>query len=189
MATLTAEQQARTDKINKEVIDNAKRKNPGLEKWAKSKFQRVMWSGDNQMAQTPDEVWQWLHEKFGKKLFDPCPVNPQYDGREIPWEKNNYINPPYNECGIWLKKCVEETRKGNRCIALIPNRTNNNWYHDYVIPFAEHIYLVKNGVKFKGYKKKAPFPICIVVYNPETINKGNKPTIEGINFYPKPVKE
>ena len=142
-------------------------------------YQQVMWKGDNQFAQTPPEVWKWLEERYGN-VFDPCPKNPQTDGLQIPWEKTNYVNPPYNECGKWMKKCVEETSKGNTSICLIPARTNTNWFHDWVAPFAYEIIFIRNGVRFVGYKRKSPFPVCMVVFKPGT---HKIPIFSTHNFY------
>ena len=46
-------------------------------------YTKIMWKGDNQLAQTPPEVWEPLKEEFGE-LFDPCPMEPQVDGLSIP---------------------------------------------------------------------------------------------------------
>ena len=48
---------------------------------------------------TPDRVWDMIKEKWGyekEQFFDPCPVNPQWNGLEINWRELNYVNPPYS---------------------------------------------------------------------------------------------
>ena len=49
-----------------------------IELQRKKQCNKVMWTGDNQEAQTPPEVWQSLEEEFGT-MFDPCPANPEVD--------------------------------------------------------------------------------------------------------------
>ena len=52
--TNTAEKE-KSEKINQDVL--AKEENSDIETRAKSNFQRVMWSGDNQLART--------HQRYG----------------------------------------------------------------------------------------------------------------------------
>ena len=147
----------------------------------KNNYNKVMWTGDNQQAQTPPEVWKSLEAEFGE-MFDPCPANPEVDGLSIPWKKINYVNPPYNECNAWMQKVVHEFVHGNKSVCLIPARSNTNWFHNWVLPYATEIRFIKNGVKFVGYKRKSPFPVCIVVYDPK---KKGEQTFKSIDFYKK----
>ena len=150
-----------------------------------TKYTNLMWSADNQEAQTPPEVWEVLKEEWGE-MFDPCPPNPKFDGLSIPWKKINYCNPPYNQCKEWMIKCIEEFKKGNTTICLIPCRCHTNWFHSYVLPYATTIKFVKNGVRFVGYKRKSPFPVCIVVFDP---SKRGTQTFESVDFYAEKVKK
>ena len=48
---------------------------------------------------TPDRVWDIIEDTWSyhkDEFFDPCPVNPQWNGLSIDWEKLNYVNPPYS---------------------------------------------------------------------------------------------
>ena len=48
---------------------------------------------------TPDRVWDMIKEKWGyekEQFFDPCPVNPQWNGLDIDWKEMNFVNPPYS---------------------------------------------------------------------------------------------
>tara|TARA_B100000902_G_C26824364_1_gene675584 strand:- start:79 stop:585 length:507 start_codon:yes stop_codon:yes gene_type:complete len=146
-------------------------------------YTKIMWKGDNQLAQTPPEVWEPLKEEFGE-LFDPCPMEPEVDGLSIPWSGDqwNYVNPPYDSCQAWLQKCAMEFIHDRKIVALIPCRTNTNWWFNWVLPYATEIRFIKNGVKFVGYKRKSPFPVALVVYDPE---KKGQQIFKGIDFYPK----
>lgn len=145
-------------------------------------YRKMMFSSENQEAKTPPEVWQKIHTEFGDDVFDPCPENPTVDGLSIPWKDVNYVNPPYKECNEWMNKCVQEFIHGKKIVALIPARTNTSWFHRWVLPYATEIRFVKNGVKFVGYKRKSPFPICLVIYDPK--KKGTQ-TFCSIDFYNK----
>lgn len=79
---------------------------------------------------------KWLLELF-QDFFDPCPSNPQFDGLVISWQKRNYCNPPYSDKIPWIKKAIEESKKGNMTIMLLPSATGAAWYHDLVIPNAK----------------------------------------------------
>lgn len=143
------------------------------------KYSKLMWSTDNQQAQTPREVWEILEQEFGK-MHDPCPPNYTINGLVSEWKSVNYINPPYNECGAWMEKVVTEYKKGKKCICLIPARSHTNWFHEWVIPYVTELRFVQNGVRFVGYKRKSPFSICIAIYDPA--KKGTQ-SFHGVNFY------
>lgn len=50
----------------------------------------------NDPWETPQCVYDYLEEKyFTKKYFDPCPLHADFDGLEIGWQDENYINPPH----------------------------------------------------------------------------------------------
>jgi len=149
------------------------------------KYSKLMWSNDNQQAQTPPEVWEVLEQEFGK-MYDPCPPNYSVNGLVSEWQSVNYVNPPYNECGTWMEKVVIEYQKGKKCICLIPARSHTNWFHQWVIPYVTELRFVQNGVRFVGYKRKSPFSICIAIYDPA--KKGTQ-CFRGVNFYNKDKKK
>lgn len=115
--------------------------------------------------QTPESIYEELNKEF-KFVLDPCPLCPEFDGLSIPWEKSNFINPPYGrEIGKWLKKGYEESLKGKLCVFLIPSRTDTKWWHDYVMK-AKEIKFIRGRLKFKDAKYNAPFPSCVVIFKP-----------------------
>ena len=151
-----------------------------------NKYSKLMFSSKNQEAETPKEVWDFLKKEFTDNIFDPCPSNPTVDGLSIPWPKEGivYCNPPFKQCSEWMQKCVQEFIHGSKIICLIPARVNTNWYHRWVLPYATEIRFVKNGVKFMNngvsYKRKSPFPVCIVVFDPK--QKGTQ-KFGSVDFY------
>ena len=70
------------------------------------------------------------------------------------------------------KKALEEARKGATTALLIPCKTNTNWWHDFVIPFAEIRFLrgrvrfIQNGIQFTN---AFPFPLAIIIYKADKL--------------------
>lgn len=88
--------------------------------------------------QTP----QWLYDKLDLEFnfdFDPCPLNPTFNGLEIEWGESNFVNPPYNRVDKpqFIQKAFEEWRKGKTCVLLIPSATSTKQFHELIYPYAE----------------------------------------------------
>lgn len=124
---------------------------------------RVHFTSVRDNWKTPKVFYDKLNEEFNFD-FDPCPPNPQFDGLEIDWKLNNFVNPPYgNIIAKWLEKAVKEQEKGNTSVFLIPSRTDTKWWHNYVMN-ADEIRFIKGRLKFDGAVYNAPFPSCVVVF-------------------------
>tara|TARA_R100000388_G_scaffold84053_1_gene63048 strand:+ start:1288 stop:1722 length:435 start_codon:yes stop_codon:yes gene_type:complete len=122
------------------------------------------------VIETPDYLKDKIVKEFGE-YFDPCPVNPSFDGLLIDWPTNivNYVNPPYTRGQIskWVKKCFDEFQRGCKIVLLIPAYTDTSYFHTYIYqvdPFIE-IRFLKGRVKFKGYDKSASFPSMLVIFD------------------------
>lgn len=108
---------------------------------------------------TPVDFYERLNREFHFD-FDPCPLNPQFDGLSIPWGKCNFMNPPYGRViGKWIKKASENPVT----VCLLPARTDTRWFHDYIYGRAE-IRFIKGRLKFGGGKNSAPFPSMVVIF-------------------------
>jgi site-specific DNA-methyltransferase (adenine-specific) len=119
---------------------------------------------------TPKNVIKLLTNEFGP-LFDPCPVDPSFDGLKIDWKLRNYMNPPYGrKIGDWIKKGYEESLKGNLVIMLLPSRTDTAWFHDYVLK-ANEIRFIRGRLCFNDEGNPAPFPSMIVIFHGRFINQ------------------
>lgn len=60
---------------------------------------------------TPKSFYEELDKEFNFN-FDPCPVDPKFDGLNIEWKERNFVNPPYGrELPKWVKKSFEEREK------------------------------------------------------------------------------
>lgn len=76
---------------------------------------------------TPPELLRSLEKEFGKFEMDPCPYpRPAwYDGLLDEWSDPCFVNPPFlvrdgGPIPKWLRKGVEEWKKGKTIIFLIP---------------------------------------------------------------------
>lgn len=124
---------------------------------------KVLFSSMRLNWRTPKAFYDKLNEEFNFN-FDPCPVNPKFDGLKIEWKERNFVNPPYRrELIKWLKKGYEESKKGKLVVFLIPSRTDTRFWHDFVMK-ADEIRFIKGRLKFNGYKNSAPFPSAIIIF-------------------------
>ena len=126
-------------------------------------FNKVMFLSQKIDYKTPDKLFLELNKEFAF-TFDPCPLNPKFDGLKIEWGKRNFVNPPYGrEIKKWIKKGYEEWLKGKIVVFLIPSRTDTKWWHEYIMK-ANEIRFIKGRLKFNNMKNYAPFPSCIVIF-------------------------
>ena len=103
------------------------------------------------------ELWVLpiFENNLGKDYFDPCPINSKFDGLNIEWKEQNFINPPYSRKlkELFIRKAFEESKKGKLCIMLLPVSTSTKIFHEIIYPNAE-IRFLKGRVKFKGINTK-----------------------------------
>ncbi len=106
---------------------------------------------------TPPEFYNSLDKEFGFD-FDPCPlrdpetITPETDGLLIDWGNMNFVNPPYKLPlkTAFVKKAIEEQKKGRTSVMLLPVSTSTVLFHDYIKPNAEEIRFVRGRIKFIG---------------------------------------
>ena len=101
---------------------------------------------------TPPELYSRLNSIYNFD-FDPCPYNEGEiinDGLKIEWGKSNFVNPPYSIKlkEQFIKKGIEESKKGKLCVFLIPVSTSTKIFHDYILPNASKIEFVRGRIKF-----------------------------------------
>lgn len=123
---------------------------------------------------TPDRVWDIIKDNWGyekEQFFDPCPVNPQWNGLDIDWRDLNYVNPPYSrERGdkktlltLFVEKTLKETILNNSItVMLLPSKTDQEWFHK--IKNFEIIW-IRGRLKFVGNEWSATQPHFLVKIN------------------------
>lgn len=109
---------------------------------------------------TPDRVFEIIEKRWGYKreeFYDPCPVNGT-DGLDIDWEDLNYVNSPYPLLREFVHKAhVEKVVHGHITIMLLPSsKTDQDWFHDYIIERGYDIKWIRKRLKFKGEKWGSP---------------------------------
>ena len=114
---------------------------------------------------TPDRVFEMIVQKWGiyqQDMFDPCPVNPNFDGLTIPWKKLNFVNPPYTLLKEFVDKAILESHHGNKTIMLNPAKTDQEWFHKLINRNYEILWIRKR-LKFKNNKWSATQPHFLVM--------------------------
>ena len=124
---------------------------------------KLFFSSELQTGKTPDDLYKILDNEFHFN-FDPCPINPKFDGLIVDWKKSNYCNPPYNNQKAWVEKAYNESLKNKICVMLLPARTDTKLFHDFIFKKAYEIRFIKGRLRFKQYKNSAPFPSMIVIF-------------------------
>lgn len=117
--------------------------------------------------QTPPEFYKKLDDEFHFN-FDPCPLNPTFDGLEIDWKERCFVNPPYSKVKEFLIKADNEIKKGNSelIVFLTFANTDTNWFHSFVLGKSE-IRFVKGRLKFLnggGIKNSAMRPSILIIF-------------------------
>lgn len=109
---------------------------------------------------TPTYLYDQLNKEFNFD-FDPCPyseikITTENDGLLKEWGQSNFINPPYSRIAkeMFVKKAIEQSKKGKKCVMLLPVSTSTVLFHDYIKPNAKEIRFLKGRVKFSGYNTK-----------------------------------
>lgn len=131
---------------------------------------RIVFSSASDHWATPTEVYNRLNTEF-HFVDDPCPLDGD-GGLDRPWGSPVFCNPPYSDLKSWTKKAFDEANHGKTVVLLIPSRTDTRWWHDYVMKATE-IRFLKGRLKFGQAKNNAPFPSCVVIYQPKEKQNGN----------------
>ena len=111
---------------------------------------------------SPTEAFKDLKNIYGidlKNAYDPCPYpESEIDGLTVDWKSPAYVNPPFSKALLWVKKAIEESKKGVDVYMMLPyycwhDRTTTNWGNSAV---TKHI---KNYECTKRYRYifKSPF--------------------------------
>ena len=131
---------------------------------------------------TPEKFLDELEKEFGF-MFDPCPLQADFNGLEIEWKEKNFINPPYSRTlkEAFIRKAFEESKKGKLCVMLLPVSTSTKIFHEIIYPNAE-IRFVKSRIAFDGINtfgkrvtnKCGMHDSMIVIFRPTQTKEENK---------------
>ena len=142
------------------------------------KGQAVLFSSKNDEWATPQFIYDWLNDIHSFTL-DPCASDDNHkcdkyftietDGLKQSWKDEVvFINPPYSDISKWVEKSFDECVTNNaKCVLLIPSRTDTKYWHRFIMPAAHSICFLQGRLKFGNSKNSAPFPSCIVYFEPK----------------------
>jgi hypothetical protein len=110
---------------------------------------------------TPPDFYNKLNNEFNFN-FDPCPHHHDlkiWDGLIIDWKERNFINPPYSRKikEAFVKKAIEESKKGKLCVMLLPVSTSTRLFHNYILPNKKEIRFVSGRIRFCGINTKGEY--------------------------------
>jgi phage N-6-adenine-methyltransferase len=88
------------------------------------------------------------------------------DGLSRHWEGVCWMNPPYREVAVWVRKAWESALAGATVVCLVPSRTDTRMWHEFVQGKAE-VRFIRGRLKFGGHESSAPFPSAVLVYRPD----------------------
>ena len=96
------------------------------------------------------ETPKWVMEMF-QYWFDPCPLdpNPKEDGLKKEWFERTYVNPPYSNPLPWVKKAIEENKKGKTIVMLLNFDSSTKWFKLLFEANAHFLYFAER-LKFSG---------------------------------------
>jgi site-specific DNA-methyltransferase (adenine-specific) len=106
---------------------------------------------------TPRALYDALNAEFNFD-YDPCPLNGR-GGLDGDWGERNFINPPYSRKlkESFVKKAVEQSKKGKLCVMLLPVSTSTALFHDWIKPHAREIRFIRGRVRFLGTNTKGEY--------------------------------
>ncbi len=127
-----------------------------FQKQGVDKFLIRNFKGDN--YRTP----RWLKNIF-RNWYDPCPLNstPKFDGLKTNWLSKTYVNPPYSNPLPWVKKAVEESKKGKTIVMLLRLDSSTEWYKILVENKAHFLWL-NERIRFAN-NSPSNFPSMLVI--------------------------
>ena len=123
--------------------------------------------------ETPGDVFDYWNNIFkfdtdvcatdGNKKVDNF-ISEKKDGLLTAWGKVNWCNPPYSNIAPWLLKGVDEQKKGNTTVYLLPCDTSTKWYNNIISVNGRcNIVNWPSRIKFGGSKNNAPFGSSVVI--------------------------
>jgi site-specific DNA-methyltransferase (adenine-specific) len=129
-----------------------------------SSHKSTEWSTPDSFFKPLDDIYHFTLDVAATKENAKCAnyYTEEQDGLKQPWEGVIWCNPPYGSGVLdWIKKAISCK---NKVVMLLPVKTSNATFHDYILPNAK-ITFVRGHLKFGGYKKQAPFDSMLLEFN------------------------
>jgi hypothetical protein len=119
---------------------------------------------------------EWILDMFSD-WYDPVPLNdnPKVDALKIEWKDKTFVNPPYSKPLPFIRKAIEENKKGKTIVLLLKMDTSTIWFRELKEVGAKFLWI--NGrLHYNGlhhtYKGNVPFPFpsMFVILSKESNN-------------------
>lgn len=139
-------------------------------------LQKAMVSSKDNTWETPWKFFNELDKEFFFTL-DPCAEDKtakcsnyytaETNGLNKDWSKDTvFMNPPYGgHTATWIKKALDESRKGAVVVCLIVSSSDRSYWHDYIFPYASEIRFIRGRIKFGNADSTAPFASAVVIFD------------------------
>jgi site-specific DNA-methyltransferase (adenine-specific) len=132
-----------------------------------------LFKSDSTEWETPGSIFDPLNKEFNFTLDVAASaqnakcrdfLTKDDDGLSVPWSGVCWCNPPYGR-GMkdWLWKAAVEMARGATTVALIPARTNTEWFHEICFRLGE-VRFVRGRHKFGDSKHGLPWPLAVVIF-------------------------
>lgn len=135
---------------------------------------------------TPRSLFDPLNDEFHFTLDVAASVEnalcPDYftledNGLTKQWSGSVWCNPPFSDCGSWVRKANYESSWVDSIVMLLPaNRTEQGWWQTSVEPFREHEiqtrflpgrlrFDVPEGTYSDPRGNRPPFGCCLLIWD------------------------
>ena len=120
-----------------------------------------------QVVQTDPELYSLLDKVYNFN-FDPCPLDPQWDGLTCQWGSCNYVNPPYKFIFPWVFKAIHEANtRGATSVFLIPaSVSTHSFKYAMESGCVDHILFLNHFIRFASHEGKFSRPVMIMAIKP-----------------------
>lgn len=144
---------------------------------SKKQSQKLNFYNKNDIVETPKDFYNELDSVFNFD-FDPCPINPTFNGLEVDWGQRNFVNPPFSKISEWVQKAVIEQNKNKTSLLLITFRPNTNYWFQHILPNVKTIIIMRKGLTYKGYERPLPVPQCLVLFQGKVVRDDTQRSTE-----------
>lgn len=136
-------------------------------------------SGESASWLAPREFLEPLAEEIGGFDLDPTaeersPVAAETfadepEALDLAWFGSVWANPVHYETATWCRKIARESfREGvDLIVALIPDATSTNWYHEFVLGRARYVCLIDHRLRFGDADHSAATGSHVAIYGEE----------------------
>lgn len=132
-----------------------------------------MYSSKSDEWTTPKDLFDRLNRRFlfnldcaatvENKLCQHC-FTKMTDGLQHSWEGFRcFVNPPYSQIKLWAAKFIEESKRADCIVALVPARTDTKWCQS-IMNSADKLVFIKGRLKFGDGAGSAPFPSALAIW-------------------------